>query len=199
MSTIETSHPGTGTTRAEREATLSRTRRVYAAKREARIAWEAEPHYIDMLELLPALAGRQASIIPLGPPSPLAEAYEVGDISPEVRESMGFTSRKTAIVREPVARVRGVLGAWDHLTRVKGIKFGLSASGRLALPGSNIDGPERQVIEALGPELIEDLLNAKGLGDCELDDCGDEAWSIVWPNRLRLALKHLDPRAASAA
>ena len=195
MSIIETTRESTRTTLAEREATKSKWRQAADARREARNRRAAEPHYVDMLEGLSALAGRQPSILQLGPPSPIAESLEVGGIGPEVREAMGFKAQKTAIVREAVPPARGLQAAWDVVT--SRTTFTLGTSGRPAVPTSHLSFEIKQLVEVLGPDLIAAILNAKGLPRCDLAHKGEApvAFTIVAPFRTPICEEHLNGAA----
>lgn len=163
------------------------------AEREAKRAGPTTPRFVDMLETLPALQRRQPNIITLSPTLPGAEAIGGVGIGPEAREDLGLRPGRTAAIVVPEAPpARGIDGAWHYLTAGRGIVFGLSVSGRLALWSSHIAYPDREVIETLGEDVIVGLLNAKP-ARCDLPHDGEPpvAFTVAWPNRLPMCEPHL--------
>ena len=164
------------------------------ARQEARSAAAHElaavPHYIDLLAGLPALAGRQASITPLGPTPRFAEALGVGGLSPEIYEEAGLKPRKgEALVVEEVPPSRGIQGAWEHL-QAQGVVVPRTKSGKPAIPASTLAYGDKQVVEALGHDVIVALRDGTELV-CDLDGCEEPAFTVCWPNRLLVCEPHL--------
>lgn len=167
------------------------------AARAAKLAGSTTPRYTDMLALLPALQGRPPSIIPLGPiddgPVRLDEAVEQFNAKARLDE-LGVARRTANLVTEEETPKRGLDAAWHYLTARRGIVFRLTKSGRLALPASHIAYQDREVIETIGIENIENILKAKGFPLCDLDHGKREtpvAFTVAWPNRLPICEEHL--------
>ncbi len=155
-------------------------------KRDARQAEEKkranEPHYVDMLAGLEALKGKEPSITPLSPELPGEKVFGA-----TLRER-----RTPLLVQEPESPRRGIEGAWDYLTATRGIKFATTKDGRLDVRTSNLAFADREVIEALGEDVIVAILNA-AFPRCGKAHRGEApmAYTIAAPFRLPLCEQHL--------
>ena len=164
------------------------------ARKAAEAARSASPRYVDALSpvFLPALQAKDPRIASLTPETP-SEATLGARVDPKAARAMGIKRRSAELVTAPEPPRRGIDGAWDYLCARRGIVFGLSASGRLALPSTHIAYEDMAVIEALGEQVIVGLLNGKPLR-CDVPGHKGEApvaFTIAKPFRLPVCEAHL--------